>query len=94
MLLLGERQSAQDLRRLGLVNRVVPPEQLMATALQLAGAVISGSRTSVAALKRITTHADRALLGRVLDLEAQETIAAISREDAVMRARSHTVARG
>ena len=91
--MLGERQSAQDLQRRGLVNRVVAAEQLLSATLQLAQTVADQSPASVAALKRVMTQADRAALERSLALEAQETIAAFSREDATTRARSHPVAR-
>lgn len=91
LLLLGERQSALDLQRRNLVNRVVAPEQLNSSAMQLALRVAAGSRASVAALKRVMTQADRAALERALALEAQETIGAFSREDAATRARNHAV---
>lgn len=60
ILLLGERISAQDALRLGLVNRVVPADDLMATAIDMA--------KKLAALPQRTVRQNKLLVNRVYEL--------------------------
>ncbi len=60
LLMLGERINAQDALRLGLVNRVVPSEDLMATAEDMA--------RKLAALPQKTVRANKLLVNRVYEL--------------------------
>jgi enoyl-CoA hydratase/carnithine racemase len=60
LLMLGERISAQDALRLGVVNRVVPGDQLMAAAEEMA--------RKLAALPQKTVRANKLLVNRVYEL--------------------------
>ena len=60
ILLLGERINAQEALRMGLVNKVVPNDQLMATAEEWA--------KKLAALPQGTVSSNKILINRVLDL--------------------------
>ncbi len=52
LLLTGERISAADAYRLGIVNRVVPPEELMPTSLALAERICANGPLAVRAVKQ------------------------------------------
>ncbi len=52
MLMLGEMISAEEAHRIGLVNRVVPADRVMATALDLASAIAARSALTVRMGKR------------------------------------------
>ena len=67
--LTGNYLSAQDAERLGLVNRVVPRDQVMAAAKELAGQILSCDQTVVRQMKRLYDHATRATLGDGLRIE-------------------------
>ncbi len=51
MLLIGRRMSAQEAHHYGMVNKVVPKEDLMATARQWADLIATGAPLTVQALK-------------------------------------------
>ena len=51
LLLTGDRLSAQEAHQLGLVNRVVPPGELAATAAELAGKLASKAPLAVRYLR-------------------------------------------
>jgi len=51
VLLTGDRFSAQDAYRMGIVNRVVPSEQLMDTTLELAHRIAANAPLSLEAIK-------------------------------------------
>lgn len=76
LLLLGERQSADRLEKLGLVNRVVTRDQLDETAFALAEKIASKSRFSVGRLKKLITQDLGHMLWRAVDLEQVATIEA------------------
>jgi methylglutaconyl-CoA hydratase len=77
LLLTGRLFDAQEAHRLGLVNEVVPLENLMPRARELAAQLMENSPTSLAFTKRLLTdHAK-------LDLDRQ--IAAAIRENAEIR---------
>lgn len=59
MLLTGRRMSAAEAARYGLVNRVVPAIQLMATARELAGQIMGGAPLATAAIKAIVEATDK-----------------------------------
>ena len=73
LILLGERQSADRLLELGLVNWVVPRDQLLDKAMQVADRIADKSAFSIARLKK-HLHQDLRLLDRALDLEQRATI--------------------
>jgi methylglutaconyl-CoA hydratase len=55
LLLTGKLVSAQDAYRMGLVNRVVPPEQVLEEAIRLAQEVSSNAPTSLSLTKELLT---------------------------------------
>ncbi len=66
MILTGERIDAQEAYRIGLVNRVVPPDQLMSTAEEMAGKIILRSPWAVrlarqSVLRGAEMHLDEAI---------------------------------
>lgn len=83
--LLGERQSAADLKALGLVNWVVPKHQLIGRAFEVATVVASKSAFSVSRLKRLLTTQLSHQLSASLELEKDATVAAFSRSEAAER---------
>ncbi|WP_209544420.1 enoyl-CoA hydratase/isomerase family protein [Variovorax sp. 1615] len=83
--LLGERQSAADLLRLGLANWVVPPERVLARAFEVAAVVASKSQGSVSRLKRVVTMQAQSNLAVALELEQEATVAAFATPDAAER---------
>ncbi|MGN6187377.1 MAG: enoyl-CoA hydratase/isomerase family protein [Conexibacter sp.] len=56
--LVGEPIRAQEAQALGLVNRVVPDEQLLEAALELAQALAAQAPLAVAAIKQVSAHHD------------------------------------
>jgi crotonobetainyl-CoA hydratase len=53
LLLTGRRMSAEEAARWGVVNRVVPGDELMASALQLARAIVAAAPLAVAAVLEV-----------------------------------------
>lgn len=86
LLVLGERQTAADLQRRGLVNWVLPRDQVEARAMAVAEAAAGKSPFSISRLKRLMTRGISGDLGRALDLEGEITIEAFGTDEA--RARS------
>lgn len=86
LLVLGERQSAQTLHARGLVNWVVPREEVRAKALEVATVAAGKSPFSLSRLKRLMTRGISPYLGRALDLEEHITIESFKTAEA--RARS------
>ena len=58
LLLLGEPVSAQQALAMGLVNRVVPPDQVMATALDLARRVSLGAPVALEKTKEVMVRSN------------------------------------
>ncbi|MCG3188288.1 MAG: putative enoyl-CoA hydratase echA8 [Burkholderiaceae bacterium] len=85
LMVLGERQSAADLRSLGLVNRIVPREQLMDAALELAKKVASRSAFATTRLKRVLTMQLDHQLASALELERQAAVECFGSEDTAAR---------
>ena len=62
MLLSGERMNAQDAARIGLVNRVVPPADLMAEATRMAQVIAANRPSAVRLAKEVVLRSlDRPL---------------------------------
>ncbi|MGB4863362.1 MAG: enoyl-CoA hydratase/isomerase family protein [Tepidiformaceae bacterium] len=61
ILMLGERINAQDALRLGLVNRIVPGDELIATAQEMA--------RKLAALPQKTVRSNKLLVNRAYELQ-------------------------
>ena len=85
LFVLGERQSAQQLLQLGLVNRVVPLADMLPCALQLANQVAARSTLATSQLKRLMTTGLSAQLGGALELERQAAMACFSNPDTAQR---------
>ena len=69
MSLTGNYLNAHDAERMGLVNRVVPRDQLMKTARELAGQILSSDQMIVRNLKRLYDLSSHATLGDALRIE-------------------------
>ncbi|MHB1201437.1 MAG: enoyl-CoA hydratase/isomerase family protein, partial [Polaromonas sp.] len=83
--LLGERQDADTLQRLGLVNRVVPTEKVLDTAIALAEKISECSTFTVSRLKKMVNMQLSGRLAAALQLEAQATASAMGNEDTKKR---------
>lgn len=83
--LLGEKQSADGLYRLGLVNRVVPREKVLDTAIELAEKISERSTFTVSRLKKIVNMQLSGQLAAALQLEAEATSSAMGNEDTKKR---------
>jgi enoyl-CoA hydratase/carnithine racemase len=82
LLLLGERQPAERLLALGLVNRVVARDELVETAVAWAAEVATRNAWSVMRLKRLVTEELQGPLRQALELEQATTIEAFRRPEA------------
>jgi enoyl-CoA hydratase/carnithine racemase len=85
LLLLGERQSAHTLERLGLVNFVVTRDRLHERATELAKNIATKSRFSVGRLKSLLTRDLGQNLWRAVDREEAITTEAFSKPDVGLR---------
>ncbi|RIY02802.1 enoyl-CoA hydratase/isomerase family protein [Aureimonas flava] len=85
LLLLGERQSAARLEALGIVNRVVPRDEMLACALDLAARIAAKSRFATAKLKSTLNGALGDALWRAVDHEETVTVEAFSHPDTIER---------
>jgi enoyl-CoA hydratase/carnithine racemase len=85
LMVLGERQSAARLCELGLVNWVVPREEMMPRALDVAERVAKKSRFSVGRLKRVINSELSSALKNALNLEEGTTIQTFQRAEAKER---------
>jgi enoyl-CoA hydratase/carnithine racemase len=87
LMVLGERQSAHDLEALGLVGWVVPREQMLPKALEVARAVAAKSRHAVGQLKQLLIQGLDDRFERALTRESEITQAAFARSEAAERVR-------
>jgi enoyl-CoA hydratase/carnithine racemase len=78
LLLTGERISAQDAYRLGIVSRVVPPAELMPTARQLAEKICANGPLAI----RVTKE----LAWRGLEMSTEEALRLYAALGALLRA--------
>jgi enoyl-CoA hydratase/carnithine racemase len=85
LLLLGERQSAERLATLGLVNVVVPRAELEVKAMEIAARVAEKSRFSVGRLKTLISQDLGAQLWRAVELEQAVTIEAFQQPEVAAR---------
>ena len=85
LIVLGERQSAQALLQLGLVNRVVAQGEMLATAMALANQVATRSGSATARLKRVLSAQARSPLANALELEKQAAMACFGDADTAQR---------
>lgn len=85
LIVLGERQSAADLKVLGLVNRVVPADLMLPTALALAGEVATRSAGATARLKRVLTSGLGPRIEEALAAESKAANACFADPDTAQR---------
>ena len=76
LLLTGRTFGAEEAARMGLVNEIVPPEQLMSRARKLASSLMENSSASLFATKKLLTDHARAEIDAQID-EAVRSNAAI-----------------
>lgn len=75
MMMLGETYEAARLQELGLAWRVVPREELMAEARELAARLAAKPERGLRDMKRILNEAAFASIERALELETEATVA-------------------
>jgi enoyl-CoA hydratase/carnithine racemase len=85
LMVLGERQDALALHRMGLVNRVVSPEAMLPTALELATLVASRSPNATTRLKRVLTTQASTQLIAALEHERQAAMACFADAETARR---------
>jgi len=68
----GEKIPAAECHRLGLVNKLAPKEDTLATAMEFAHKLANGPTKAIAATKRIISYALTHSLNDTMDLEAIE----------------------
>lgn len=85
LIVLGERLSGAALHALGLVNRVVPPDQVLPTALRIATEVASRSRLATSQLKKLMTTQLSSQLSGALEQERQAAMACMADADTAQR---------
>ena len=83
--LLGERQSAERLERLGLVNFAVPQNAMLEKAFEVAGKVAEKSRFAVGRLKAALNRQLGERLWKAVDLEQEITIEAFRNPETAER---------
>jgi methylglutaconyl-CoA hydratase len=81
LLLTGRILDAAEALRIGLITELVPPEQLLDRARQLAAQLMENSPTSVACTKRLLNEFNRLSLESQLDLALEENAAIRSTAD-------------
>lgn len=74
MLMLGDRYGAAELKEMGLAWKVVPDEELIDNALDVANKLSGQPTLSVRAMKRVLNEAAVSNLERALSLETEATI--------------------
>lgn len=83
--LLGERQGSGALQALGLVNWVVPKDELLAKAMSVAKTVSTKSAMAVGRLKKLVTTQLQGQLANSLVLEHSATVDCFGSPDAAER---------
>jgi enoyl-CoA hydratase/carnithine racemase len=88
LMVLGERQHAQALKALGIVNRIVPLAELLPAALALARELASRSTLATSQLKRVINAQLSGQLASALELERQAAMACFGDGDTAQRIKS------
>lgn len=94
LLLLGERQSAERLERLGLINFVVPETRMLSRAMELADILLAQSTFSVRRLKQALNVELGAGLWQSVAVEQAATIEAFRHPDTSARIESYMRGKG
>jgi methylglutaconyl-CoA hydratase len=81
LLLTGRIIDAAEARVIGLITEIVPAEQLLAAARDLAAALLANSPASIRATKRLLAHAGEAEIDRRIELAVAESVAIRSTPD-------------
>ena len=81
MFYTGEMIDAKTAERIGVVNRVVPAEQLAAETRALAESLAQAPPLAVRAIKKVLFESDRAALERALEFEAETQMKCFPSED-------------
>ena len=81
MFYTGEMISAQEALRIGVVDRVVPQDTVMAEAEALAAQLAAGPPLAVRAVKRVMLGSERAALERALAEETEQQMKCFLSED-------------
>jgi methylglutaconyl-CoA hydratase len=81
LLLTGRIIDAAEAFRMGLVTEIVPPEDLMKRAREVAGMLLEASPTSLAMTKRLLLRYDEENLRQEMELATQENARIRSTED-------------
>lgn len=81
LILTGEMISAEEAHKIGLVNHVVPPDQLEARTMELAGRIAEMSPVALAMAKQAVKNAARLSLRAGLDAEVDLFALCFSSED-------------
>lgn len=71
LMFLGERVTAEEAERLGIVNRVAPEDRLLDEAMEIAEKMASKAPISIGITKKIMNHHLNRDLKTLLELEAQ-----------------------
>jgi methylglutaconyl-CoA hydratase len=81
LLLTGRIFGAEEAKRLGLINEIVPPENLLARAKELANTLLENSPASLRATKQLLTDHARAELDSQIEAAIRENAAIRSTAD-------------
>jgi enoyl-CoA hydratase len=85
MCLTGRRLNAHDAQRLGLVSRVLPPEEYLDEAIAIAEKVASFSMSAVSAVKWLVNEADETSLSAGIRAEQAKFASLMNDKDAHSR---------
>lgn len=81
LIFTGERISAGEAKQLGIVNKVVPINELMDTSIQLANQIIKNSPLAVIQAKKAINHGRELPMEKASVLEAEAWIVTFATED-------------
>lgn len=81
ILMLGDPYTAEEALRLGLINAIVEPERLLATAIGAAGRLAAKPRSAIAATRRLI-RGDGTALAQAMEAELDAFGRALSSPDA------------
>jgi enoyl-CoA hydratase len=82
MLLIGDSFDARQALEMGLLNYVVPPEELMDKALELAEKLAANGPLAVQKIKEGVVRTSGLPLDRALEIENEVSVAVVSSKDA------------